>query len=65
MLGRYGGGEEGGSEMLRQGIAWWEAGKEGGEEGTDEIRVVVDGLKSHGAMCKVVVVRQRGVGLEG
>ena len=35
------------------------------EEGADEIRVVVDGLKSHGAMCKVVVVRQRGVGLEG
>ena len=35
-----------------------------GEEGADEIRVVVDGLKSHGAMCKVVV-RQRGVGLEG
>ena len=34
-----------------------------GEEGADEIRVVVDGLKSHGAMCKVV--RQRGVGLEG
>ena len=30
-----------------------------GEEGADEIRVVVDGLKSHGAMCKVVV-RQRG-----
>ena len=35
-----------------------------GEEGADKIRVVVDGLKSHGAMCKVVV-RQRGVGLEG
>ena len=40
-------------------------GERRGEEGADEIRVVVDGLKSHGAMCKVVVVRQRGVGLEG
>ena len=39
-------------------------GRDDPEEGADEIRVVVDGLKSHGAMCKVVV-RQRGVGLEG
>ena len=36
----------------------------GGGEGRGGEGVVVDGLKSHGAMCKGVV-RQRGVGLEG
>ena len=64
MLGRYGGGEGGGSEDAETGDCMAGGGDGRGEEGTDEMRVVVDGLKSHGAMYKVVV-RQRGVGLEG